>query len=46
MRFDVKVFFNELYLTTVFGVEANTEAEAVDIVREDMAIDFDVEPHE
>lgn len=46
MRYNVNVYFREQYLTTIYNVEANSEAEAVDSVSESLEIDFEVEPDE
>lgn len=46
MKFNVEIYFKQQYLTTVYNVEADTEGEAIDLVTEDLEIDFEVQPHE
>jgi hypothetical protein len=46
MTYNVNIYFREQYLTTVYDVEASSEAEAIDLVTENLEIDFEVEPNE
>lgn len=46
MTFNVDVYFKEQYLTTIYNVPADSAGDAIDIVRENLEIDFEAEPNE
>jgi hypothetical protein len=46
MTFNVDVYFRETYLTTLYGVHADSEAAAIESVQESLEIDFIAEPNE
>jgi hypothetical protein len=46
MKYNVKIYFREINLTTIYNVEAVSPEEAIDIVQENLEIDFEVEENE
>lgn len=46
MQFDIDVYFRGDLLTRIYNVEADTQAEAIDTVRETLEVDFEVVPYD
>lgn len=40
MRYNVDVYFREMYLTTIYDIPGDSEANAIELVEESLELDF------